>query len=161
MPSTAWILSILFALPTPSDYHAPKGGARTDVMSPRADSIAVVQTVSRFQDALKSGDTATIRRVISSDLRVLEGGEVETRAQYLSHHLAADIEFAKAVRSERAVLSYTRQGNVAWLISTSTATGNFNGREINSVGAELMILSRAQKGWQIRAIHWSSAKRQR
>src|SRR5437773_8744433 len=77
-----------------------------------------------------------------------------------STHLAANIEFAKAVRSERSVVSYTRQANVAWLVSTSTATGTFDGRDINSAGAELMILTRAQKIWQIRAVHWSSQRRQ-
>ncbi|HMI55435.1 MAG TPA: hypothetical protein VK494_04560, partial [Gemmatimonadaceae bacterium] len=87
-------------------------------------------------------------------------GEVENKSQYLSHHLAADIEFAKAVRGERTVVSYAQEGNVAWLVATSTASGNFRGRPINSVGAELMILSRIQKRWQIRAIHWSSARRQ-
>ena len=127
---------------------------------PRSDSLTVIRTASRFHDALKAGDTATVKSLLSPDLRVLEGGEVENRAQYVSHHLAEDIEFAKTVKDEQTLVSYVRQGNVAWLVSTSTATGKFNGRDINSVGAELMILSRTQKGWQIRAIHWSSARRQ-
>lgn len=142
------------------DHSRAMVNLRSDLIGPRADSIAVVQTVSRFTEALHLGDTATVKKLIAADLRVLEAGEVENRAQYLSHHLAADIEFAKAVRSERAVVSYTRQGNVAWVISTSTATGTFNGREINSISAESMVLSRTGSGWQIRVIHWSSQRRQ-
>lgn len=110
--------------------------------------------------ALEAGDTATVKTLIAPDLQVLEGGEVESRAQYFAHHLAADIEFARAVPSKRTVVSYTREGNVAWLVSTSTTNGNFRGREVNSVGAELMILSGTPEGWKIRAVHRSSARRQ-
>lgn len=125
-----------------------------------ADSAAVVQAASRFHSALERGDTSTISTLLARDLLVLESGEIETREQYFAHHLGADIEFARSVRGTRRAVSYTREGNVAWLVSTSTASGNFNGRDINSAGAELMILSRSQKGWQIRAVHWSSTRRQ-
>jgi hypothetical protein len=98
--------------------------------------------------------------LLSPDLRVLEGGSVENRQEYLSHHLSEDIEFAKAVKSERTSVSYRCGGAVSWLISTSISKGSFGGREINSDGAELMILSRTPTGWKIRAVHWSSARRQ-
>jgi len=119
-----------------------------------------MRVVGGFHEILSTGDTIGLNTLLAPDLRVLEGGTVENRQEYLSHHLSEDIEFAKAVIEKRASISYTCEGNVAWLVSTSSATGNFNGRAINSVGAELMILSRAQKGWKIRAIHWSSARRQ-
>ena len=126
----------------------------------QSDSAAVVGVASRFHAALETGDTAAVTTLIAPDLQVLEGGEVESRAQYFAHHLAADIEFAKAVPSKRTVVSVTREGNVAWLVSTSASAGNFRGREVNSVGAELMILGRTPQGWKIRAVHWSSARRQ-
>ncbi|MBC7789840.1 MAG: nuclear transport factor 2 family protein [Anaerolineae bacterium] len=125
-----------------------------------ADSSAVVGVANRFHQILSTGDTTGINALLAPDLRVLEGGTVESRQEYFSHHLSADIEFAKAVKGERAPFSYSCDGNIAWLISTSTSTGKFKGRDINSAGAELLILSRTEKGWQIRAIHWSSARRQ-
>lgn len=125
-----------------------------------ADSVAAVRVASRFHQILSTGDTAGISAVLAPDLRVLEGGGVENRQQYYSHHLAADIEFAKAIKEEKTPFSVTCDGNVIWLVSTSTSTGNFRGREVNSVGAELMILSRTPDGWKIRAVHWSSARRQ-
>lgn len=160
MHSTLGILFFLFALLTSGDSSIAKRNGTASSVSSRADSIAIVRTASRLHDAFKSGDSATVENLVAPDLRVLEGGEVENKAQYLAHHLAADIEFAKAVQGERILVSYAREGNVAWLVSTSTATGKFNAREINSVGAELIILSRTQKGWKIRAVHWSSARRQ-
>jgi len=159
MSSNALPLFLFGALLVAGDHPKPNPSLRNDRVDLRADSSAAVRTVLRFHDALRNGDTAAVKKLIAPDLRVLEGGEIENRAQYLSHHLAADIEFAKAVRSESRIESHTRQGSVAWLVSTSTATGKFNGRDINSVGAELMILSRTQNEWQIRAIHWSSARR--
>ncbi len=124
-----------------------------------ADSVAVVRAASRFHTALEQGDTVTIRHLLAADLHVLEGGAVETRAEYLAHHLAADIEFARSVRSESRLTAYRREGSVAWLISTSSARGAFRGRSIDSIGAELMVLSKTQLGWQIRAVHWSSGRR--
>jgi ketosteroid isomerase-like protein len=125
-----------------------------------ADSVAVVHVASRFHAALEKGDTTTIKQLLAPDLRVLEGGAVETRTEYFAHHLAADIEFAKSVRSESRLTSYSREGSVAWLVSTSSARGTFRGRTVDSVGAELMILSKTRLGWQIRAVHWSSGRRQ-
>jgi ketosteroid isomerase-like protein len=160
MPSNGLTLVLFFSALAVSGYTGATENSRSVSFDSSADSTAVVQTASRFHDALRNGDTSAVKKLIAPDLRVLEGGEVENRAQYLAHHLAADIEFAKAVASKRTVVSYTRHGNVAWLIATSTASGKFNGRDINSIGAESMILSRTPKGWQIRAIHWSSARRQ-
>jgi ketosteroid isomerase-like protein len=160
MPSS---LRFLFGLATLlTSGNSVAAGQSSDVRSAQAlsDSAAVIETGSRFHQALEAGDTAAVKTLIAPDLQVLEGGEVENRAQYFAHHLAADIEFAKAVRSERTVVSYTREQDVAWLVSTSSASGNFKGRDINSVGAELMILSRTREGWKIRAVHWSSARRQ-
>ncbi len=125
-----------------------------------ADSTSVMRAVGRFHEILSTGDTTGLSALLAPDLRVLEGGGVENRQEYLSHHLSEDIAFAKAVNEKKTSFSYTCDGNVAWLVSTSTSTGTFNGRSIDSVGAELMILSRTNKGWKIRAIHWSSARRQ-
>jgi len=124
-----------------------------------ADSAGAVRVARAFDRILGTGDTTGLNALLAPDLRVLEGGSVETRQEYLSHHLFDDIEFAKAVKQEKTSFHYSCEGSVAWLVSTSTSVGSFRGRDINSVGAELMILSRSQKGWQIRAVHWSSARR--
>jgi ketosteroid isomerase-like protein len=125
-----------------------------------ADSAAVVRVASRFHEILSTGDTAGLNALLAPDLKVIEAGAVENRQEYLAHHLAADIEFANAVKEKRTSFSYRCEGDVAWLVSTSTSTGNFGGRDINNSSGELMLLSRTRNGWKIRAIHWSSAKRQ-
>lgn len=157
-PAAGISISLFAALVLSSSPGAPAQADKPSFSS-RKDSAAIVRTAFQFHSALEQGDTTATRKLLARDLLVLEGGEVETREQYLAHHLAADIEFAKAVQETRTPVSYTREGNVAWLVSTSTASGSFRGREINSVGAELLILSRTNSGWEIRAIHWSSARR--
>jgi ketosteroid isomerase-like protein len=60
------------------------------------------------------------------------------------------------VPSTRGEPTVTVSGDVAWVVSTSRTTGTYRERQINSAGAELMVLSRTPEGWRIRAIHWSS-----
>lgn len=124
------------------------------------DSAAIAAVVGGFHKALTAGDSVAALAFLAEDVTILESGGVETRAEYRSHHLSSDISFAKAVASTRAKLKVTVYGNTAWTSSTSETRGQYNGRAINSVGAESMVLTRARGGWKIRSIHWSSrAKR--
>lgn len=124
-----------------------------------ADSAAVALVVNRFHQALSSGDSAAALTLLAPDAQVLESGGMETRAEYRSHHLPGDIGFARAVKSVRSALKVTLAGSTAWTVSTSSTRGEFNGRAINSVGAESMVLSKTAAGWRIRSIHWSSRNR--
>jgi ketosteroid isomerase-like protein len=123
------------------------------------DSASVAATIAEFHTALAGGDSSRALRLLAADVTVLEAGGIETLADYRSRHLAADIRFAQAVPSSRAAPRIVVQGDVAWAVSTSETVGSMDGRAINSVGAELMILSREGTGWRIRAIHWSSRRR--
>ncbi|MBA3656828.1 MAG: nuclear transport factor 2 family protein [Gemmatimonadaceae bacterium] len=124
------------------------------------DSTSIVATIDRFHAALGAADSGAIRSLLADDVIVLESGSLETRAEYLSHHLGGDIEFARAVPSLRKLVRVNRSGSTAWVTSTSITTGNFKGRAINSNGTELMVLTKLNGKWKIRAIHWSSARRQ-
>ena len=124
-----------------------------------ADSVSAVATVERYHDVLRSGDKAAAVSMLDERAIVLEGGGIETRQAYIEHHLAADMTFAKAVLSPSRVESVMVRGDMAWVASSSRSTGSFNGRAIDSDGAELMVLSRSGAGWRIVAIHWSSRRR--
>jgi ketosteroid isomerase-like protein len=122
------------------------------------ESDNVRSTVDSFHDALRRGDGAAAMKLLAPDATIIEGGAIETRAEYESHHLAADIEFAKAVPSARSDVRVQIDGNTAWLNSRSRTEGEFKGRPVNSNGAELIVLTKTPEGWRIRAIHWSSHK---
>ena len=113
-------------------------------------------TTARFHQLLARGDSAGAARLLAPDAVIQESGDLETRADYIAHHLGADIAFAKAVPSKRTVVQTRRESDVVWVVATSVTKGTFDGRPIDSRGAELMILTRSGRGWYIRAIHWSS-----
>lgn len=138
---------------------ATSPGTRETRPGADADSAAVAQVVSDFHKALTTADSAGALALLAPDAVILESGGVETRAEYRSHHLAGDIGFAKAVVSTRGPLQVTVAGSTAWTAGTSTTQGEFNGRTINSAGAESMVLTKGSTGWRIRAIHWSSRNR--
>jgi ketosteroid isomerase-like protein len=124
--------------------------------SAEADSTAIVSVIDRYHRALSDGDTLTALSLLAPDALIVESGDVETRDDYRSHHLSADIEFAKVVPSLRGPVRVAIRGDVAWAVSTSRTHGVFRGRTIDSQGAELMVVVRDQEGWRIRAVHWSS-----
>jgi hypothetical protein len=136
-------------------------GAEAQPSHPRgaADSVRVVRVVEQFHASLAAGDSVAAAALLDSAVVVLESGDFETRADYLRHHLPADIAFARAVRGTRELRRATLSGNNAWVVSTSRTAGAFEGRAVDSEGAELMVLTRSPDGWRIAAIHWSSHRR--
>ena len=123
------------------------------------DSATVASVVDHYHRALESADSVGALALLASDAVILESGGIETREEYRSHHLPADIAFARAVKGVRSPVRVVVRGDVAWATSTTTAQGEFRGRPVNSAGAELMVLTRTTDGWKINAIHWSSRSR--
>jgi len=121
-------------------------------------STAIVAVVDAFHAALAAGDSTGALALLAPDAIVLESGDLETRAEYAAHHLAADIAFTKAVPSTRVTTQVHQAGDAAWVASVTTSKGSYRDRAIASQGAELMVLSRTEAGWRIRAIHWSSRR---
>ena len=104
---------------------APSGRLAT---SAQADSAAVAAVVDQYHRALSDGDTVTALSLLAANALILESGDVETRDEYRSHHLSADVHFARAVPSARGPVRVAIRGDVAWAISTSKAHGVYRGR---------------------------------
>lgn len=124
-----------------------------------ADSAAVVAVVAKFHASLAAGDSSAALAMLADDVKILESGGVENKTQYRTGHINGDMSFAKAVPSVRTVTGVHVRGDVAWVTSTSVTQGESNGRQVNSAGAELVVLSREGGSWKIRAVHWSSRAR--
>lgn len=120
------------------------------------DSGAVAAVVERYHRALAQGDSAAALGLLAEDAVIVESGGIESRQEYRSHHLPADIAFVRAVKGTRSPVRVNVRGDVAWATATSTTRGNYRGKAVNSSGAELMVLTRTGDGWKIHAIHWSS-----
>jgi ketosteroid isomerase-like protein len=130
-------------------------GAAAPLHAQSVDS-EVVATVDAFHRALASGDSTAALSLLAEDVTILESGGIEDKSHYRSGHLAGDMRFAAAVPRERGQIQVRVVGDVAWAWSTNVARGTMGDREVNSQGAELVVLGRADGGWLIRAIHWSS-----
>ena len=121
--------------------------------------IQVAAVSDAYHAALAAGDSVTALGLLAPDVTILESGGVEDKEHYRSGHLAGDIRFAQAVPRERGEIQVRLLGDVAWAYSTSITQGRLGDREINSQGAELMVLAREDGAWKIKAIHWSSRQR--
>ena len=138
-------------------FAAVPGAAQT----PAGDQTAVVAVVDQFHAGLTSGNPSVVMQLIADDA-ILHGGRQRRDARAVrGDHLPADIEFEKTTTTKRSAIRVVVVGTTAWASSTSETTGTFQGRTIDSIGGELMVLSRDGSGWRIRAIHWSGRARPR
>lgn len=135
---------------------APVLTGNGDVPSDESKSIAAA--VEGFHDALRRGDSTAALELLAPDAIILESGATQTREQYAREHLAEDIAFVKAVPETRSNISVKQQGDAAWETAITRSIGTFNGHEVNSVGVELMVLTKVDSQWRICAVHWSSHK---
>jgi ketosteroid isomerase-like protein len=124
-----------------------------------ADSIAAVATVERFHGALAASDSALAVSTLAEDALVIESGAIQSRAEYLSHHLGADIKGSQGSKGVRSISKVTVVGAMAYVVSkTETPASGAEGSTASEL-AELMVVSKSPNGWHIRAVHWSSRRR--
>jgi len=133
--------------------------APIEAQTPSPMTADVQMVVDRFHAGLKAGDTAGVMTLLAPDVLLLEAGGIETRAEYEVKHLPADVEYEKSVTTSFKPYRVTVVGDAAWAVNTNEYKGTFRDRPVDSVGVELMVLSRDAAGWRIRAIHWSSRAR--
>ncbi len=131
--------------------HSPAAGAVA------AEAAGAAATVDAFHAALKAGDTAAALALLAPEVMIFEeGGAERSRDEYASHHLGSDAAFAAASEATVSRRSGWADGDVAWITSEGRTTGQFNGRAVDRLTAETMVLKRHADGWRIQHIHWSS-----
>lgn len=138
------------------DRAAPEEGEGEARHDEDAVEGAVRETVAAFKEALRAADSATALALLHPDVRIYEGGVAETKEEYRSGHLGADMAFLGAVSSETTWDEVVNGGGMALYTSRYRARGEFRGREVDSHGTETIVLVPTDGGWKIRHIHWSS-----
>ena len=120
-------------------------------------SAPAIAVVDAFHAALGSGESEAVLALLSEDAMVLEeGGAERSRDEYAGHHLPADMAYAAATEAEIIRRVAWVEGDIAWVLTEGRTSGAFNGRPVDRLTAETMILQRQAEGWRIRHIHWSS-----
>ncbi len=152
-PILATALVLLATAAVAHDRPVSTGSVQA-VTDAAAPAVAVVDA---FHAALGSGDPEAVLSLLTEDVMVLEeGGAERSRDEYAGHHLPADMTFAAATTAEVTRRASWGEGDVAWVLTEGRTTGAFNGRPVDRLTAETMILHRDGDVWRIRHIHWSS-----
>jgi ketosteroid isomerase-like protein len=138
--------ALLAANPVAAQQPAPAA------QGPEAEVRAVAQG---FKQALASGDSVAALGFLHDEVLILEGGRPETKQQYRSGHLAADIRYASSVKSETLRDGVTILGDMALYSQSYRTTGtSARGAPIDRTSSEAMVLVRTPAGWRIRSVHW-------
>ncbi len=156
-PLLALAISLSITSVGPALAHEPVQSAAASVDDVQAQAAAAASVVDAFHAALEHGDTHAALVLLADDVLIFEGGGAErSKAEYAEHHLAADAAFSAAVPSVRSRRIARAGADSAWVASESRTTGEFNGRPIDSLSVETMVLRHEADGWRITHIHWSS-----
>lgn len=116
----------------------------------------VIKTLDAFHQAILDNDNQAAKKLLSESVRILEGGNIETKDEYLSHHFHSDGKFLSSMKREIESRNVSIDGNTAW-VSTQTHTwGTYSDRKLDLNSLELAVLQKEEGNWQITALHWSS-----
>ncbi|MBS3958110.1 MAG: nuclear transport factor 2 family protein [Lysobacteraceae bacterium] len=140
--------------------HAPAAlaTARAQHVAPAASTPEA--TVEAFAQALRRGDTATLRSLLAPDVLILEGGGAERSAEeYLGGHAVSDAAFLKDAHIQQTARTVKTEGNLAWVATESELHVERDGQPVTLSSAETMLLQKIDGAWRIVHIHWSSARR--
>lgn len=151
--------------PAPDGHDSDRTDSAVDAPEAfAADSVrgAVVAAVRGFKEALARGDSAAALARLHPGAVIHESGHAETRSEYRSGHLGADMEFLGAMDTETTREEVVLGDDQALYLSEYRMTGSIGGDSLRLRGVETMVLVPAGEDaasggeWQIRHIHWSS-----
>lgn len=155
------IVFALFLLPLASGTafaqhpdHAPHTTAAA------SDTSDVLSAADALGEAIVAGDRAAVERLMLPEARIMEGGNTETRAEYLSHHFASDGSFLRAVQQEPLSRNVEFDAHTARVVSTSRLYGTYRERSLDLISTEVLLLRHSpDEGWKVLEVHWTSEPR--
>lgn len=116
----------------------------------------IAKTLNDLETAIVENDSEKAGEILHDDVKILEGGGMETKSQYLSHHFHSDGKFLSAMNREELSQEISVEGNMAWVTSKTKMTGTYSGRDIDLSSLELAVLKKENGMWRVIALHWSS-----
>lgn len=122
--------------------------------APEGTPMAAAQAL---HEALSSGNAKKVEDLLDPNVLILEGGNAErSRKEYAAHHLSSDLKFMKSVQYRLERQSGDTVGELAWVASEARLTGSPEGKSVDVVSKETLVLKKASTGWRIVHVHWSS-----
>ena len=123
------------------------------------DTTEVLAALDAFHKGLENGDSTAVAGLLSSTVSISEGGNIESKEEYLSGHFHGDSAYLGAMTREPISSTVTIRGETAWVVSKTRLHGSFRDREIDSNSVETVVLILSEGRWLIDAVHWSSGRR--
>ena len=122
-----------------------------------APASGPVRAVQALHEAMSAGDAKRVQNALDPKVLIMEGGNVErSRDEYAGHHLPADLKFMQAVTYKLERQTGDTVGDLAWVASEARLTGTREGKPIDLVSTESLVLKKAASGWKVVHVHWSS-----
>ena len=120
------------------------------------DKEMIAKTLNDLETAIVENDSEKAGEILHDDVTILEGGGMETKSEYLSHHFHSDGKFLSAMNREEVSQEISVERNMAWVTSKTKMTGTYSGRDIDLSSLELAVLKKENGMWKVIALHWSS-----
>lgn len=134
--------------------HAHADGTQHTHEAPAGSPVRAAQAL---HEAMSAGDAKHVQDVLDPKVLIMEGGNVErSRAEYAGHHLPADLKFMQALDYKLERQTGDTVGDLAWVASEARLSGTREGKPIDLVSTESLVLKKAAAGWKVVHIHWSS-----
>jgi ketosteroid isomerase-like protein len=122
-----------------------------------AATTSPVAVVDRFHASMGRGDADAVATLLTDDAVIYEqGGAEASKAEYVTGHLPGDIAYSAgmtdAIASRRSEVGAT----FALVMTQGRTTGTHDGKPVDRLTTETMVLKRVKGVWRIAHIHWSS-----
>lgn len=121
-----------------------------------------VAAVKALHEVMSAGDAERVQELLDPKVLIMEGGNVErSRKEYAAHHLPADLKFMQAMTYKLERQTGDTVGDFAWVASEARLSGAREGKPVDMVSTETLVLKKAAAGWKVVHVHWSSRAAQK
>lgn len=143
---------------TPSEpaetTHVHADGTKHTHSAPASGPVGAAKAL---HDAMSAGDAVRVQNLLDPKVMIMEGGNVErSLKEYAAHHLPADLKFMKGLTYKLERQTGDSSGDLAWVASEAQLTGSSEGKAVELVSTETLVLKNVEGAWKVVHIHWSS-----
>ena len=129
-------------------------GGRNVAEAATASPVAVVEG---FHASMGRGDADAVATLLLDDAVIYEqGGAEASKAEYVTGHLPGDIAYSAGMSDTIASRRSEVSGAFALVMTQGRTTGTHDGKPVDRLTTETMVLKRVGGVWRIAHIHWSS-----
>ncbi|UHQ56790.1 YybH family protein [Microbulbifer sp. YPW16] len=151
------LLTLLALLPFGVAAHGNKQAQQADTPLYSGQDSDAGRAVQSFHRALRTGNREAVLAALAEDVVIFEGGKVErSREEYAGHHLGADMKFLQQLQPTQLELQVQEGRELAYAYGRSRLQGDYQGKPLDLLAMETLVLRRMDSGWKIVQIHWSS-----